>query len=139
MVVVVDASTAIAWVMRDEASPEAQAALAAVVEEGAVVPALWHWEVANVLLANMRRGRIPRESVHWALSMMASLPVRCDDGVPHGVATSVLPLAERTGLTVYDASYLELAIRREARLATLDDALAKAARDHGVVVVARAA
>jgi predicted nucleic acid-binding protein len=46
--------------------------------------------------------------------------------------TEILQLARRYRLSSYDASYLELALRKGLPLATLDADLAKAARKSGV-------
>ena len=55
---VLDCSLAIAWCFEDEASAAADAILERVRDDGALVPALWVWEVANVLTLAARRGRI---------------------------------------------------------------------------------
>ena len=132
MSLVIDCSVAVAWLMPDEAAPLADHAMALVVREGADVPTLFLSEVGNVLLANVRRRRIPLPIVFQGLADLTSLLFR-----PDGVAVSeriaeTARIAQRYGLTVYDATYLELALRLSAPLATLDAPLAKAARTAGV-------
>lgn len=123
---VLDASAAIAWASPDAAPPKA---LAAAVRAGrAVAPSLWVYEVQNVLAILRRRGRLVGED--WALASEA-VRVICIDLEPTDrrcVEEHVLGLAEKHGLTVHDASYLELAQRRKIPLATLDDALKRVAR-----------
>jgi len=127
---VIDCSVAIAWLMPDEEDGVADEAIRAVIANGADVPGLFFSEVANVLLVNQRRGRLPS-----ALSFLADvleLEIRRDAGSsPEAIAQSLV-LAERHGLTVYDATYLELARRLRAPLATLDTALRRAAVEAGV-------
>lgn len=96
------------------------------------VPALWWYEVRNLLVMQERRGRASREATDLRLAWLADLPVIVDEG---RVGERVVELARRHGLTVYDASYLELASRRALALATLDGRLTEAARQEGVALV----
>lgn len=104
--------------------------------EGAVVPPLWISEASNVLLTAQRRGRIDREAMHERLALLDMLPIDIDDMAIGAVwRSSVLTLAGAEALTFYDATYLELAIRRGLPLASSDVALRRAARQRGVTVV----
>lgn len=131
MPIVVDSSVAGAWLLPDE---ENRSAAARVVErlegENAVVPVLFWYEIRNVLLQAKRRNRIDRE--HFA----ASLVQLGDEFAPlvdnEQEETPTLVLAERHNPTVYDAVYLETALRRRAELATFDRALANAAARENV-------
>ena len=127
---------ALPWCFSDEAS-EATNALLTRLQTGdeAVVPAHWHAEVANALLMAVRRRRIPAEDVHQFLEDLEILPIRVDPSTQNRVRAGILPLAEQYGLTVYDAAYLELAIRESLPLATLDNDLRKASRAAGVSLV----
>jgi predicted nucleic acid-binding protein len=89
------------------------------------VPILWWFEVRNVLVINERRGRIDPPSSSAFLTDLEGLPIHFDRQ-PNG--ERVLALARTHRLTVYDAAYLELALRVDAPLATLDGQLARAAR-----------
>jgi len=134
---VLDASVAVAWAFADEAHPVASAALALIGSEEGRVPSLWWFEVRNVLIVNERRGRLCETDTAQFLRNLARLPIIVDR-TPKEV--SVLALARRHGLTVCDASYLELAERSTARLATLDVTLAQAAqRDNISLIGAEAA
>ena len=129
---VVDASVAAAWIFDDEDEPRAGAARLRVGIEEALVPQLWHLEVRNALLTAERRGRIRTDEVEDRLRSLLELPVETDTE-PNLAAA--LALARRRQLTFYDAMYLELALRREGVLATLDGALMRAASAEGLPLV----
>jgi predicted nucleic acid-binding protein len=92
---------------------------------GAVVPALWWFEVRNTLIVGERRGRLDAIQTTEILAQIEALPIS-RDREPDSEA--VLALARAHRLTVYDAAYLELALRADLPLATLDRQLAAAAR-----------
>ncbi len=124
-----DCSVAVAWLLGDENSPEADAVLDRVVASGAVAPALWWAEVRNVLVMSERRGRLTMAGTTRALAEIGALNVRLDYSPESAL---VLRLARDHDLTVYDALYLELAIREQRPLATLDRKLRLAAEAEGV-------
>lgn len=130
-----DASATLAWFFEDETTEWTEALLGRL-ESGdeAVVPKHWPVEVANALLMAMRRGRISREKAIRFLEDLLALPIRIDPAGNEITFHGVFVLAERLRLTVYDAAYLELAIREGMSLATLDDDLRKAARAAGVAL-----
>lgn len=103
-------------------------------DEG-IVPAHWPVEVANALRMAARRGRISAHDVLQFLEDLEVLPIRLDTTDRNLVRAKIYPLAEQYDLTTYDAAYLELALREGLALATLDDALVKAARLAGVALV----
>ena len=124
-----------AWCFEDEARPETDKLLNRVRDEGAVVPGLWFWEVANVLSVAVRRRRISEADVVSRLDLLSALPITVDE---EGVAKAwreTRMLAKAEGLTVYDAAYLELAGRIAADLATNDTELRAAALRLGVGVL----
>ena len=127
---VIDASVAMAWCFEDEASEATEAALDRLGDDHAVVPAIWPLEVANVLLVAERRGRLSEAQASRFLELLAQLPIDIDDS-PADVA-GIVATGRRHTLSSYDASYLLLAERLGASLATLDQALTKAARKAGV-------
>ena len=128
--IVVDASVAVAWLLEDEDEPDTVAPLRALMARETFVPQLWHVEIRNALLSAERRGRITPDQVAERLADLKTLSIRTDQE-PDFDAT--LELARDHRLTFYDALYLELAIRRDASLATLDNALAKAASDEDLL------
>ena len=132
MSVVLDCSVAVNWILPDEDSPAVDRLLEKVAADGAVVPALFAIEVGNALLLAVRRGRITAETRSEAFDMIGALPLQTDrHGSDHVWSTSV-DLATAHGLSLYDATYLELAKRMRLPLATLDARLAEAAKKEGI-------
>ena len=126
--VVIDASVAAAWMIEDEQHPIADAALEIIETDQAIVPQVWHFEIRNVLIIAERRGRIPTADIQRQLQVITALRILTDQEPDFDAA---MDLARSHNLTFYDALYLELAKRRGARLATLDNALARAAANEG--------
>jgi predicted nucleic acid-binding protein len=135
MSIVLDGSVALAWQFEDEQTEPVLALLNRVVENGAIVPPLWRYEVANALQVSVRRRRIDARYRDSALAELTALDISIDQESETHAWSATIRLAERHRLTVYDAAYLELAERRRLTLATLDDALARAARAEGIKVV----
>ena len=129
---VVDASVAASWLLPDERHVVAEAAYKRIAHEQAVAPALWWFELRNMLIVNERRGRLDSVKTARALRLLRALPVAIDTGVEED---TLMQLARRHRLTVYDAAYLELALRERLALATLDAALAAAARAEAVSLI----
>ncbi|MGC2200334.1 MAG: type II toxin-antitoxin system VapC family toxin [Stellaceae bacterium] len=129
---VIDASVALAWCFAEESTAATRALLDRFVDERAEVPSLWYLEVANTLVVGERRGRItPARTVEF-IALIGGLPIAVDEQTAGLALSTVLDLARSQDLSAYDASYLELAMRRGVPLATKDDALANAARRVGV-------
>ena len=134
--IVLDCSVAVAWCFVDEATPPLDALLDQVQAEGAIVPPLWTLEVTNVLTQAARRGRLPPPGARGRLDLLDMLPITVDDGGAGRVwRDNLLALADVENLTIYDATYLELAIRRGLALATSDTALRAAAGRRGMTVL----
>jgi predicted nucleic acid-binding protein len=129
---VLDASIAACWAFPDEQDPRADAALARIRIEDAVVPSLWWFEVRNILVVNERRKRIKESATNSFLRELARLRIRVDREPEED---AVLRLARAHRLSVYDASYLELAIREAIPMATLDSQLAAAATAEGIELI----
>ena len=127
---VLDASVVCAWFLEDEVG------VAGVRErlrrQRGIVPPIFHLEVRNALLVAHRRGRINRHDLRDHIGSVAALPLRTDDSSDLGTA---LELALRHQLSLFDAVYLELAGRRSATLATLDQALLRAAATEQIDLV----
>ena len=132
MSLVLDSSVTLAWLYSDEVTEAIRRVFEAVAEHGAVVPALWRLEVANSLTLAARRGRIDGEFRGAALSDLAMLDITTDPETDTNAWGQTLQLADQCGLTVYDAAFLELALRRRLPLATLDEKLRAAATGCGV-------
>jgi len=123
-----------AWVFADEATPETDRLRESLIGGRAFVPALWPIEVGNVLWVATSRGRITRDEWTRVRSGLKALPVEIEPVSAGRVWEAVLMLADEHGLSVYDAMYLELALRMQLPLATLDRKLAAAATAAGIAV-----
>ena len=132
MAFVLDCSVTMAWVFSDEASEDTDRLRESLIDDSAFVPALWPIETGNVLLMATRRGRIDRNDWRRIRVALQALPINIDPVTTDRVWTAVVELAEVNGISVYDAMYLELALRLRLPLATLDRALATAAQASGV-------
>ena len=130
---VADSSVGVAWAVHAQASDETDRLLEEVAAgTPLVVPTLWPFELANSLLVLLRRKRIRAPERDRALAALARLPFLVDDEGPRFALGSISELAAQQGLSVYDAAYLELAVRRKLPMASRDEALCKAARNCGV-------
>jgi predicted nucleic acid-binding protein len=134
MAVVVDASFAGAWILPDESSAQAEVVLREVLsgEEELAVPDLWSYEIANLLLSALRRGRIEERQVFEALRLIDSVPCTFYDAHSPLIRERIGRLAVRYDLSAYDAAYLELTDRLQCKLHTNDDSLNRAARSLGL-------
>jgi predicted nucleic acid-binding protein len=130
---VLDASVTAVWAMRDEAHPLADLAFHRLDEEKALVPGIWWYEIRNILRMNERRQRISIADTNQFLANLDDYPIVID---PLWSEVDLLDLSRRFQLTVYDAAYLDLALRERLPLATLDSALRTAAETAGVSLLA---
>lgn len=96
------------------------------------MPAIWWFEIRNAMTTGLRRKRVTDQAVGSFLSDLLLLRIALD---PIPADAELFALAERHRLTFYDAAYLELARREDCPLATLDDALARAAATEGVALI----
>jgi predicted nucleic acid-binding protein len=126
MAIVLDTSVVVAWFAPDEAP--APALIRRVSSEDFVVPPIWPDEVVNALLVLVRRGRLAPPQAAEIMNELEALHVLIEHPDYRRTAQWVYPLASRYDLSVYDASYLELARRRELPLVTLDIQLRSAAK-----------
>lgn len=132
MGLVLDASVAACWLLPDEEHATADNAKELLLTERAQVPSLWWFEIRNLLLVAERRNRIDSEWTATSLTLLAASPIDLNENAGDD---ALLDLARRHKLTVYDAAYLELALRRKLPLATLDVALIAAARAEQVPLI----
>lgn len=129
MPLICDTSAIVGLAYEDEDASYAEAVIESIAGDLAIVPTLFWFEIRNALLMGERRGRITPGQTAAFLADLAVLPFEIDDE-PRDAG--VFDLARRHKLTVYDAAYLELAQRRALPLATVDDALIRAAKGAGV-------
>jgi predicted nucleic acid-binding protein len=124
-----------AWIYSDETTEAIRHVFDALSEDGAWVPALWKLEVANILEMGVRRGRHDAGFRDATLVDLALLSIRLDPETDRQAWGPTVQLGARHRLTLYDAAYLELALRRGLPLATLDRELRSAASAEGVVLL----
>ena len=129
---VLDASVTACWAFRDEEHPVADAARDRMIGDEVLTPTLWWFEVRNILVVNERRKRLTEADSSVFLRDLARLPITLDR-MPE--EAEVLRLARKHRLSVYDAAYLELALRHGIALATLDKDLIRAARAEKVALI----
>jgi predicted nucleic acid-binding protein len=132
---VLDASVALAWCFKNEATAAADTVLERLATETASVPAIWHLEIANVLVMSERRRRITPASSTEFIALLETLVIAVDEETPLRALGRVLDLAREARLTAYDAAYLELAMRLGLPLASKDADLCDAAERLGVSVL----
>jgi predicted nucleic acid-binding protein len=133
---VLDASVAVAWCFADESTEFTEGVLD-LLSAGAeaLVPGVWPLEVANALLVAERRKRITVAQVMGQLRRIGGLAISVVALAPPGTFELVVPIARQHGLSAYDAAYLELALAHGLPLATLDEALGRAAEGSGIIQV----
>jgi predicted nucleic acid-binding protein len=133
---VLDASVALAWFIDGQVTAATERVLDDVSQAGAMVPALWRIEVGNALLVAGRRGRLSPARRAEVIAILGAMPVSVDEAGDLEAWGACLVLADLHGLTLYDATYLELALRSRLPLATLDEKLKLAAAAEGVTLLA---
>jgi len=125
---VVDNSVVMSWCFQDEMSEYADAVLDRLADAQALVPGIWPLEVTNVLLMAQKKKRLSRAGSARFLELLRSLPIVVEQELPARVFAEIFALAEDTGFSTYDASYLDLSMREGLPLASLDRSLRKAAK-----------
>ena|ERR1051326_4585142 len=130
-----DGSITMAWCFEDEKTSYTESILDSVAAGAmAEVPALWPYEVLNVLVTAQRRQRMTQAQALRFWRELQSLSIRIDENSILHRSSDLMSLAGQYQLTAYDAAYLELALREGLPLATLDENLKKAAKTAGVPV-----
>lgn len=132
--IVIDNSVVIAWVL-EEGSEAANEIIGSLAEVQALAPSIWPLEFANSLLVAERRKRVTEAEAMRARDIVLGLDIEVCPDHPQRILTEILALGRLHGLSVYDASYLDLAMREGVPLATLDGPLSSAARRAGVPLV----
>jgi predicted nucleic acid-binding protein len=128
---VLDCSISAAWCLKDESNVEADRCLRLLARGEAYVPAVWTVEMVNVLVMAERRRRITGEDATLALELLGSLPILVDTAAAEAMPGLRVTAVEHR-LSAYDASYLEVALRRGLPFASLDRALRSAATASGI-------
>ena len=132
---VLDTSVTMAWLFEDETTRTTEAILDRLNEEDALVPTLWTYEVGNVLLMAERRNRITEAQGRRFTQLLESLPIHILDSHLKSLWNNAIVVAREHDLSVYDGTYLDLAMREGIPLATRDKALRKAAKKLGIGIL----
>lgn len=139
MSLVLDNSVAMLWLL-PQSNPAGMAladkVLTQLQNDGAMAPSLWTLEAANVIAKCQRLGKITQAQASAFVALLEGLGIEIDASTSQRALHDTLDLARQFRLSAYDAAYLELALREQLPLATLDDALQNAAREAGVALIA---
>ena len=122
----------LAWLFTEERTRAAQDIMHNIAADGAIVPSLWHLEVANALHIATRRKQCDEDYADRSLERLAKLPIAVDSKASDHAWGATKTLAREHGLSLYDAAYLELAVRLQRPLASCDVALIRAAKACGI-------
>jgi predicted nucleic acid-binding protein len=139
MMFVLDNSIAMRWLLNDrdlDTQDYARNVLQLLIDGGsAIVPNLWALEAANVIAKQVKRGNVTQADASQFISLLAELDIQPDPDTHDHALGDTLGLAQECGLSSYDASYLELALRKGLQVATVDQDLAEAVRKAGGLMV----
>ena len=133
---VLDCSITMAWCFEDESNDYTDNILEKLKEATAIVPTIWPLEVANVLLLSKKNKRITAMQSASFIDALSALPIVVDPSTTSRAMHSIFVLASQLDLTIYDAAYLELAVREKISLLTLDKGLIKAAKKLDLPLIA---
>lgn len=132
---VVDNSIIMSWCFKDGTNDYAEIVLSRLTEATAIVPSIWPLEVVNVLLVAERQKRLSESDSVRFITLLSQLPIVVEYEQPE-MMKELLSLARANGLSSYDASYLDLAMRNGFSIATLDNKLINAAKKSDVPILA---
>ena len=125
-----------AWLFEDESTQKSEQLLTRLGKtESALVPPLWTWEVSNVLVVAQRKKRITRAQASGFLEMLKVLPIGIDTKSIHQARETTFELALERQLSAYDAAYLEIALRKQLPIASLDKQINRVAKELGLAVM----
>lgn len=134
--IVLDCSVTLSWILEEDLmSEKAESVLLMLEKKQAKVPSIWSLEVANVLCSAERQKKLTALEVAEFKEFLSALPIQVDSETSQKAMGSIYMLAKTENLTVYDAAYLEIAMRENCPLATFDKALKNAAKRQGVLLV----
>lgn len=132
---VVDNSVVMSWCFHDETDKYADAVLGYLENYSAFAPAIWPLEVSNVLLVAQRRNRISQADSSRFISLLTELPIFVEQESPERMFSEIFALGRECKISSYDASYLDLAMRKGLPLATMDKKIILAARKCSVSIM----
>ena len=134
---VIDTSVVMSWCFKDETNRYADGILDLLEEGTALAPSIWPLEVGNVLLVAERRKRLSEADSMRFITLLSELPIIVEQEPPERMIHEILALAREHKLSSYDASYLDLAMRKGLSIATIDKNLVAAAKRIRVPIVMR--
>lgn len=123
----IDASAALAWLVRSQATSASAAFLHARDQDRFVAPHIFSWEVGNVLLSLHRRRALGAEAHMDVVDELRALEVAIEPALTQMEIDELSSFAREARLSLFDAAYVTLAIERSARLVSRDDRLLAAA------------
>lgn len=134
---VLDASVTLSWLLRDTGARDEAYPLEVLnalrdPNIAATVPMTWGLEIANVIACSESKELVSAAQSGSFIALLEGIPIDVDADTFAHVLSDTLQLSRRYRLSSYDASYLELALRSGAPIATLDDDLRRAATKAGV-------
>ncbi|MBW2740872.1 MAG: type II toxin-antitoxin system VapC family toxin [Deltaproteobacteria bacterium] len=132
---VIDNSVVMTWCFKDETSQYADAILDSLEIVTGFVPSIWPLEIGNVLLVAERNRRLSEADSTRFISLLTELPIIVEQEPPERMIKEIFALARKHILSSYDASYLDLAMRKGLPIATLDKNLIAAAKRSKVPIV----
>lgn len=133
---VLDSSFTLAWVLEEEGEEEhVNRVFDLLNQHSANVPSLWFYEVSNVLAISERRGRLVQKDLARMIAILRALPLVVDQDCESRSLREILALARTNSLTVYDATYLDLAMKTGLPLATLDTKMIRVAESLGITIL----
>jgi len=132
--VIVDMSLVLAWLFEEDHTADALRILPQVEKDGLLVPPLWWTELENGILIGERRGRKTPAELAAFLKLVRALPIQTDDAPRHRISDAIIALGRAHRLTAYNATYVELAVRQFAPIATFDAAIRACAPALGIEV-----
>lgn len=124
---IIDTSVVMSWCFMDEINQYADVILNLLEEATAFAPSIWPLEVGNVLLVAERRKRLSEADSVRFITLLSELPIVVEQEPPERMIHEILALAREHKLSSYDASYLDLAMRKGLSIATIDKNLIAAA------------
>jgi predicted nucleic acid-binding protein len=134
---IVDCSIAMSWLFEEEQTAAIIQVLDRLDDEVALVPPVWFLEVTNAVVVAERRKRVTHAKSDEFIAQLSNLDFEVDAEPSQYAFKEVLRLARRFQLSSYDATYLDLAVRRKLPLASLDEALRKSAKKLGVKLLGK--
>ena len=132
---VIDTSVVMSWCFKDETNRYTDGILDLLEEATAFAPSIWPLEVGNVLLVAERRKRLSEADSRRFIALLSDLPIIVEQEPPERMIHEILALARKHKLSSYDASYLDLAMRKGLSIATIDENLIAAAERSRVPIV----